>query len=88
MVLGENGHPHAGSDGDFASVRIQLAREKIQEGGFTRPIRPDYAITIAGNKFEVYILEEKTIAKSKCEFGYAYHGTALFSYIRQDIQGG
>ena len=65
VVLTQHGHALAGGDDHFARGRLQLTGKHFEERRFARSVCADDAVTVAGGKFDVDVLEERLAAVRK-----------------------
>jgi hypothetical protein len=52
---------------------LGLAGKDFEKSRFSRPIRADYPVAVAGGKFEVNILKERTLSVTEAKVGNGYH---------------
>ena len=84
VILLENGEAFTGRDVDDAARRLDVAREQFEEGGLTRAVCTDDAVTVAGGKFQVDILVEDALAELQAQIVDRNHAFRSPSLVAQD----
>ena len=63
VVLLQHGHPLILGDDDLTGGGLQIAGEDAKEGGLPRSVGADDTVAVAGDKFQVHVLEQRLSAE-------------------------
>ena len=80
MVLFQDGHALLFRDDDLAGSGLQVAGEDAQKRGLTSAVGTDDAIAVAGDKFQIHMLEKRLTAEVHADVIDSNHGFHSFSY--------
>ena len=63
LILTKHGHSLVFAERHLAFLRLDLSRQNLQKGGFSRTVRSDNAVTIALGELDINVFEQLSAAE-------------------------
>ena len=73
VILLKDGNSLVFSNRDFPPVVFCFTGKNLEKSGFSRPVCPDYSVTVAGGEFQVYVLKKGAFPITEAEISNGYH---------------
>ena len=83
VILLEDGETLTRCNVHNAARRLDIAGQKLEEGGFSRAVRADDAVAVAGGELQIDILIEDAFAELQTQIVDGDHLSVLLLYLRR-----